>query len=135
MSFARGYTGCVTETSAATTHSPTPFATALQLVRSACHLIVVVLVAIWAFTDWAFPWPGLLTGFGATLLSILIWALFVSPKPVLHTDRFGQGLIELLFLASGVGAMLALGAHWLLAVAFGIIGAVAGYLGSTRPTR
>ena len=112
--------------------SPSRATLILQLVRSACHLITVVIVAFWAFLDWAWPWPGLLTGIGFTLLAILIWALFLSPKPVLHTDRFGQGLIELLFIASGVGAMLALGVHWVVAVAFGVVAAVVGYLAPSR---
>lgn len=125
----------MTETSAESQNPQARTGVALQLIRSICHLLVVILVSVWAFTDWAFPWPGLLIGLGATVLSVLIWALFLSPKPVLHTDRFGQGLIELLFLASGVGAMLAMGANWILALIFGVIGATAGYIGSTRPTR
>lgn len=99
-----------------------------QLLRSLCHLVIVVTVAVWAFTDWAMPWPGLLTGFGFTLLAILIWALFLSPRPVLHTDRFGHGLIELLFIGAGVGAMLALDLPWPVAVAFGVVAAVLGYV-------
>lgn len=108
---------------------------ALQLLRSLCHLIVVVMVAVWAFTDWQLPWPGLLTGIGFTLLAVLIWALFLSPRPVLHTDRFGQSLIELLFIASGVGAMLALGVHWVVAVIFGVLAAVLGYVVPARLAR
>lgn len=112
--------------------SASRFSLILQLVRSACHLITVVIVAFWAFLDWAWPMPAILTGIGFTILAILIWALFLSPKPVLHTDRFGQGLIELLFIASGVGAMLALGVHWVVAVAFGVVAAVVGYLAPSR---
>ncbi|MGK0722804.1 YrdB family protein [Leucobacter sp. W1478] len=124
----------MTSETPATPSSPSRSSLILQLVRSACHLITVVIVAIWAFADWAWPWPGLLTGIGFTILAILIWALFLSPKPVLHTDRFGQGLIELLFLASGVGAMLALGVHWVVALVFGIVAAVVGYLAPSRLT-
>lgn len=117
--------------------SPTPnsaarSSTIMQLVRSAWHLLVVVFVAIWGFVDWAWPWPGMLTGIGFTLLAVLIWALFLSPKPVLHTDRFGQGLIELLFIASGVGALLAIGVPWVVAVIFGLVGAVLGYIVPAR---
>lgn len=121
-----------------TAETPEPTAQAdrsllvLQLLRSLCHLIVVVMVAVWAFTDWQLPWPGLLTGIGFTLLAVLIWALFLSPRPVLHTDRFGHGLIELLFIASGVGALLAIGAPWFVAVIFGIVAAVVGYLVPAR---
>lgn len=124
----------MTEPSSVPTSSPTahptpdrPTSATLQLVRAACHLIVVVAVFVWGFLDWPAPWIWL-TGFGFGLLSVLIWALFLSPRAVLHTDRFGQSLIELLFIASGVGAMLALGVHWIVAILFGLIAAVAGYL-------
>ena len=46
------------------------------------------------------------------MLTVVIWALFLSPKPVLRTDRFGQALIELLLIAGAVGALLSLGVHW-----------------------
>lgn len=124
----------MTEPSSVPTSSPTapatpdrPISAPLQLVRAACHLIVVVAVFVWGFLDWPAPWLWL-TGFGFGLLSVLIWALFLSPRAMLHTDRFGQSLIELLFIASGVGAMLALGVHWIVAILFGLIAAVAGYL-------
>src|SRR5690606_8663368 len=71
---------------------------ALQLVRALCHLVIVIAVAVWAFTDWELPWPGMLTGIGFTVLAVVIWAVFLSPRPVLRADRFGVSLVELLFL-------------------------------------
>lgn len=103
-------------------------ASALQLVRSLCHLLVIVAVAVWGFLSWELPFPGVFTGIGILALAVLLWALFLSPRPVLRTDRFGRSLIELLFLAAGVGAMLALGMPWPLAAVFGVIAAVLGYL-------
>lgn len=104
----------------------------LVTVRGLAHLVIVVSVAIWAFVDWTQPWPGLLTGFGFTILAVLIWALFLSPRPVLHTDRFGQSLIELLFIGGGVGAMLAVGVPWILPVVFGVAAAIVGYVVPAR---
>ncbi|XPP27605.1 MAG: YrdB family protein [Leucobacter sp.] len=109
--------------------APSPRLTAtLQLLRALCHLIVVIAVCVWGFTDWALPWPGLLTGIGFTVLAVLIWALFLSPRPVLRTDRFGLGLIELLFIGAGVGAMLGIGVPWPVATVLGIVAAVLGYI-------
>lgn len=88
---------------------------------------MVVAVGVWAFLAWPLPWPGLAAGIGLTLLTILVWALFLSPRPVLRTDRFGLGLIELLFIGAGVAALLGLGTPWLLAAAFGLIAAALGY--------
>ncbi len=46
---------------------------------------------------------------------------------MLHTDRFGRGLIELLFIGSGVGAMLGIGVPWPVAALFGLVAAALGY--------
>lgn len=98
----------------------------LQLLRALCHLVIVVTVFVWGFLDWQAPWFWL-TGFGFGALAVIVWALFLSPRPVLRTDHFGHGLIELLFIGSGVGAMLALGVPWIVAVLFGLVAAVLGY--------
>lgn len=89
-------------------------------------------MTVWAFTAWPLPWPGVLTGLMALALTVVIWALFLSPKPVLRTDRFGQSLIELLLVGGAVAAMLALGMPWLLAVAYFVVAAVIGYLVTGR---
>lgn len=104
----------------------------LQVVRGTFHLATVAIVTVWGFLDWELPLPGILVGVGALILSILIWALFLSPKPVLHTDRYGLALIELLFLASAAGALLALGVSGWIAAAFGIVGAALGYVSALR---
>ena len=100
----------------------------LVALRGLCHLVAIVVITVWALLAWPLPWPGLLAAAGFLVLSVLLWALFLSPRPVLHTDRFGRSLVELLFIAGAVAAMLGLGAHWLLAVLFGVVAAVLGYL-------
>lgn len=104
----------------------------MQVVRGAFHLATVIIVTVWGFLDWALPYPGILVGAGALVLSVVIWALFLSPRPVLHTDRYGLALIELLFLASGAGALLALGFSGWIAAAFGLVGAALGYASALR---
>ncbi len=106
----------------------------LQFLRAICHLGAVLIVTFWALNAWPLPFPGLLTGAGALILTVLIWALFLSPRPVLHTDRFGQSLIELLFIAGAVGALLALGTNWILAAVLGVIAAVLGFLSNAGPS-
>jgi hypothetical protein len=116
-----------------TTAAPSRSTLLTQLLRAICHLGAVLVITFWALTAWPLPLPlpGLLTGAAALVLTVLIWALFLSPKPVLRTDRFGQALIELLLIAGAVGALLSLGANWVVAVLFGLVAAVIGYLGST----
>ena len=116
-------------TQTGTTTRTTP---AMQAVRALFHLAAIVIVTVWGFLDWELPFPGIFVGIGALALSLLVWALFLSPRPVLRTDRFGQALIELLLLAGAVGALLTLGAPWWIAAPFGLIGAVLGYFASAK---
>lgn len=104
----------------------------LQALRGLFHLVAVVSVTIWGALAWTFPFPGILTGIGFLALSVVVWALFLSPRPMLPTDRFGQALIELLLLAAAVAALLDFGLFWVWPVLFGIAGAVIGYITSTR---
>lgn len=96
------------------------------------HLAAVLMTAAWGFLGWPLPWPGALIGVVVLTLAVLLWALFLSPRPVLHTDRFAQALFELLLLAAAVAALLSLGVFWLWPVLFGVAGALAGYIASTR---
>lgn len=123
----------MTNQSPAAVPTPARPAVALQLLRAACHLVVVLAVIAWGFFTWPSPWLWL-TGPGFGLLAVLIWALFLSPRAVLHTDRFGQALIELLFIASGIGALLGLQVNWVVTAVFGLFAAALGYIASTKNT-
>lgn len=106
----------------------------LQLVRGLFHLAAVVGVTVWGFIAWPLPWPGVLIGIGVFVFAVLLWALFISPRPVLRTDRFAQALFELLLLAAAVAALLSLGVFWVWPALFGVAGAVIGFIASTRPS-
>ncbi|WP_153006631.1 DUF2568 domain-containing protein [Leucobacter sp. G161] len=103
-----------------------------QAVRGLFHLTAIAVITAWGFVGWEMPFPGILVGLGLLALSVLLWALFLSPRPVLATDRYGRALIELLLLAAGVASMLGLGVHWIIAVAFGVVGATLGFIASIR---
>ncbi len=111
--------------------APSRSAIVLQLLRALCHLGTVLIITFWALNAWEMPFPGLIAGAGFLVLTVVIWALFLSPKPMLRTDRFGQALIELLLIAGAVGALLSLGTNWILAVVLGIFAAVIGYIASS----
>lgn len=104
----------------------------LQVVRALFHLATVVIITVWGFVSWPLPFPGIITGVGFLALTVVIWALFLSPKPMLRTDRFGQALVELLLLAAAVAALLFFGIFWVWPMVFGVAGAVVGYLASAR---
>lgn len=100
---------------------------ALAATRALFHLASVISVTAWGLLAWRMPFPGILVAAGALVLSVALWALFLSPRPVLHTDRFGQALIELLLIAAAVASLFAIGAPWYVAVPFGLAGAALGY--------
>ncbi|WP_449278272.1 DUF2568 domain-containing protein [Leucobacter sp. GX24907] len=108
-------------------------ATVLLLLRSACHLAAFIAITVWGFVSWPLPFPGVLTGLGFLVATVIIWALFLSPRPVLRTDRFGQALVELLLIAAAVAAVLDFGWNWILAAVLGLFAATVGYLASTAP--
>lgn len=103
-----------------------------QFVRSLFHLTAILIVGAWGFIAWPLPWPGVLIGIAVLLLAVLLWALFLSPRPVLRTDRFAQALFEVLLLAAAVAALLSLGVFWVWPVLFGVIGVAVGYFVSSR---
>lgn len=111
---------------------PSRTLTVLALVRSLFHLAAVVAITVWGFLAWPLPFPGILTGIGMLVLCVLLWALFLSPRPVLRADRFAQALFELLLLAAAVGAVLDFGWHWAWAAVLGVAGAAVGLVVSLR---
>lgn len=66
-------------------------------------------------------------GLGAFVVAVVLWALFLSPKPVLRADRFAASMIELLLLAAAVAAMIELGVPWVIGAVYGVIGATIGF--------
>jgi len=100
----------------------------ISALRSLVHIIVVLSIVSWGFLLWPLPLPGLLVGFGVLVIMILVWALFLSPKPVLAVDRFGRSIVEIVIIGAAVAALLSLGIFWLIPVALGVVGVVVGFL-------
>ncbi len=103
-----------------------------MLARGLFQLAAIITVTVWGFLAWPLPFPGILTGLGLLALCVLLWALFLSPKPVLRVDRFAQALFELCLFAAAVAALLALGVFWVWAAVLGIVGAAIGFIASSR---
>lgn len=100
----------------------------LSALRSIVHLLLILSISAWGFLAWPLPLPGVLIGLGMLVAAVLIWALFLSPKPVLGVDRFGQSIVELLLIAGAVAALLAIGVFWVVPVALGLVAVVVGFL-------
>lgn len=102
-------------------------------VRAVWHLIAIIVVSAWGFVVWPLPMPGIAFGVGGFLIAVLLWAMFLSPRPALRgVDRFAQSMIELLILAAAVAALIDMGVPWLIAAIFGIIGAVLGFVSGAQ---
>lgn len=101
-------------------------------IRAVWHLAAIIAVTVWGFVAWSLPMPGIVFGVGALVISVLLWAMFLSPKPALRgVDRFAQSMIELLLLAAAVAALIDLGVSWVIAAIFGLAGAVLGFFAGT----
>ena len=104
----------------------------LVALRSLVHLLLVLSIAAWGFLAFELPLPGALIGLGMLLFAVVIWALFLSPKPVLVADRFGQAFVELLLAAGAVAALLALGVFWVIPAVIGLLAVVLGFVAAKK---
>ena len=65
------------------------------------------------------------------MLAILIWALFVSPRAVLHVHPFIRGVVELLVYVSATIAWWSLGLVW-VGLVFGVVAVTVGVIAGRR---
>ena len=104
----------------------------LVALRSLVHLLLVLSIATWGFLAFELPLPGALIGLGMLLFTVVIWALFLSPKPVLAVDRFGQAFVELLLAAGAVAALLAIGVFWVIPLLIGLLAVILGFVAARK---
>lgn len=107
----------------------------VDVIRFLTEVIAFVVLGIWGFTQFAFPWPALLTGIGAPLLAIIVWGLFRSPRAVFAIDTFGKALIEIAIFSSATLAMVFMGWPWWIAVAYVVLATVTGVITGRRDLR
>nr|WP_201469137.1 YrdB family protein [Microbacterium hydrocarbonoxydans] len=101
-----------------------PSFTALDIVRSIVLVIAVGTLALWGFATWPLPWNVIL-GIGAPVVTILVWALFLSPRPVLRLHPFLRAVVELLIYV-GVTIAWWLMDQPLIGIAFAVVAVGAG---------
>jgi hypothetical protein len=103
---------------------------AVDIVAFLCEIFAFLTFAFWGFAGWAFPW-NLLFGIGTPVVAILLWALFVSPRAVLHTHPFVRALIELLVYAGATIAWWSMGLTW-IGIVFAVVAVTAGLIAGRR---
>lgn len=104
--------------------------TALDLIRVVVLLAALITFALWGFGAWPMPW-NILVGIGAPLVTLVVWALFLSPRAVLHLHPFLRALVELLIYAAVTLAWWSLGQIW-LGLAFAAVAVAAGVIAGRR---
>lgn len=107
-----------------------PVVTALDVVRVIVLVLAMASLALWGFAAWPLPWNVVL-GLGAPLLVLLVWALFLSPRPVLRLHPFLRAAVELLIYAGVTVAWWSMG-QGLIGSAFAIVAIGAGLAAGRR---
>ncbi|MFY9714633.1 MAG: YrdB family protein [Microbacterium sp.] len=107
-----------------------PVVTALDVVRVIVLVLAMASLALWGFAAWPLPWNVVL-GLGAPLLVLLVWALFLSPRPVLRLHPFLRATVELLIYAGVTVAWWSMG-QGLIGSAFAIVAIGAGLAAGRR---
>ena len=119
------------------THDPNPPAAerpvalrANDILRFLLELFAIVSLGIWGFIAWPLPW-NIVVGIGAPALAILLWALFRSPKAVLHVDPFVKAIVEIVVMGSAAFAWWDLGQP-IVALVFAVVATVSGVINGRR---
>lgn len=107
-----------------------PVITVLDVIRTVVLIAAVASLALWGFATWPLPW-NIVVGIGAPVVVILVWALFLSPRPVLRVHPFLRAAVELLIY---VGVTIA---WWsmdqaLIGSAFALVAIVTGLISGRR---
>lgn len=107
-----------------------PNVTPLDIVRVVVLVVAMASLALWGFASWTFPW-NLLLGIGAPVIVLLIWALFLSPQPVLRLHPFLRAAVELLVYAGVTIAWWSM-EQWLIGVLFAVVAVATGVVSGRR---
>jgi len=107
--------------------------TVLDVVRAIILLAALVSFALWGFAQWEFP-LSLVFGIGAPLVGLLVWALVLSPRPVLHVHPFIRAIAELLIYAAVTMCWWDMGQVW-VGLGFAVVAVAAGLIAGLRRLR
>ncbi|GAB3600365.1 YrdB family protein [Microbacterium tumbae] len=107
-----------------------PQITPLAIVRVVVLLVAMATLALWGLGTWPLPW-SIVVGVGAPLVVLLVWALFLSPRPVLRLHPFLRAAVELLVYVGVTIAWWSMDQPW-IGIGFAIVAIVAGLIAGRR---
>ena len=105
----------------------------LDIIRAVILVVAIASLALWGFAMWQFPWNVVL-GIGAPLLLLLVWALFLSPRPVLNLHPFVRAAVELLIYAGVTLAWWSMDQAW-VGLGFAVVAVTSGLFAGRRSLR
>lgn len=102
----------------------------LEIVRVLVLLVALASLALWGFGMWPLPW-NIVIGIGAPAIMLLVWALFLSPRPTLHLHPFLRATVELLIYAAVTITWWSMGQVW-VGIAFAVVAIATGVMAGRR---
>jgi len=107
-----------------------PRATALDIVRVIVLVAALASLVLWGLAVWTLPW-NLVAAIGAPVITLLLWALFLSPRPVLAVHPFVRAAVELLLYAAVTVAWWTMGQAW-IGLGFAVVAVATGLMAGRR---
>ncbi|MFT4258170.1 YrdB family protein [Microbacterium sp.] len=107
-----------------------PNIAAIDVIRAIVLVVAIGTFALWGLATWPLPW-NLVIGIGAPVVVLLVWALFLSPRPVLRLHPFLRAAVELLVYV-GVTIAWWLMEQPLIGLAFAVVAVGAGVVSGRR---
>lgn len=107
-----------------------PAITPLDIIRALVLLVALATLALWGFATWPLPW-NIVVGVGAPIVLLLVWALFLSPRPMLRLHPFVRAAVELVIYAGVTLAWWSMDAAW-AGIAFAVVAVTAGVVSGRR---
>lgn len=102
----------------------------LDIIRAVILVAAIASLVLWGFAMWAFPW-NLVFGIGAPLLVLVIWALFLSPRPLLRLHPFVRAVVELFIYAGVTVVWWSMDQAW-VGLGFALVAVTAGLFAGRR---
>ena len=107
-----------------------PRATPLAIVRVVVLVAALASLALWGLVAWTLPW-NLVAAIGAPVITLLLWALFLSPRPVLAVHPFLRAAVELVVYAGVTVAWWTMGQAW-IGIGFAVVAVASGLMAGRR---
>jgi len=107
-----------------------PRATTLDIVRVIVLVAALASLVLWGLAAWTLPW-NLVAAIGAPVITLLLWALFLSPRPVLAVHPFVRAAVELLLYAAVTVAWWTMGQAW-IGLGFAVVAVATGLMAGRR---